>query len=211
MLKQGQLMPILNTSGDRSVEYIAGPSGSGKSTIVADLVRRYLRLNPNKKAYLFSRSPQQDDPAFDGIDFLQVPLTTAIVTRPVNITTLEHGTVLVFDDVGTISDDKIKRAIEKIMMDAVEVGRKYGIFVIITSHLIVPTDKKFARTMMNEIQYLTIFPKSGTTQPITYALKTYFGLGKKEIERVLNVNSRWARIHARCPRFVMYDHGAYLL
>lgn len=210
-LTKGELVPILNTSGERSVEYIAGPSGSGKSTIVADLVRRYLRLNPKKKVYLFSRSPKEDDPAFKGIEMSQIPISDQLVGTPIDITKLKPGTVLVFDDVGTIHVDAQRKAVEKIMMDAMEVGRKYQIYVIITSHLIIPTDKKFARTMMNEMQSVTLFPQSGCTQQISYVLRTYVGVDTNQIQRILNLPSRWVRVHTRYPRFVLYDRGAFLL
>jgi hypothetical protein len=210
-LETGTLIPILSTVGERSVEYIAGPSGSGKSTLVADLVKRYLRLHPDQKAFLFSRSPQEDDPVFAGIPFNQIPITNQLLLKPVDVTKINPGTLLVFDDVGTIHNDAQRKAVEKIMMDAVEVGRKYRIFVIITSHLIIPTDKKFARTIMNEIQYITIFPKSGSAHQINYVLKTYFGMDKTQINRILHLDSRWVRIHSRYPRFVLYDKGAYMV
>lgn len=208
-LAKGTLIPILNPKA-RSVEYIAGPSGSGKSTMVANLAGRYLKTN-DAKAYLFSRSSQEDDPAFDNIPFIQIPIDKNLINTPVDVTKLEPNTLLVFDDVGTIHDEQVRRAVEKIMMDVLEVGRKYMVHIIITSHLIIPNDKKFARVMMNEIQYMTIFPKCGNSQQISYALKEYFGLGKKEIEKILKLDSRWVRIHNRYPKYVIFDHGAYFL
>lgn len=203
---------IPNTSSvGRTVEYIAGPSGSGKSTIVAGMVKRYLKAYPKTKVYLFSRSQQEDDPAFKSIPFIQIEIDDGIVNEPIDITQIRPGSILVFDDIGTIHSDTQRRAVEKIVMDALEVGRKFRISVIVTSHLIIPQDKKFARVIMNEIQYITVFPKSGTTQQISYALTTYFGIGKNELDKILQSSSRWVTLHTRYPRFVMYDRGAYFL
>ncbi len=210
-LAEGTIVPILDTTGNRSVEYIAGPSGSGKSTIVADLVKRYLKLHPNANALLFSRSPQEDDPAFDDVDFEQIDIDDDLVGIRFDITALRPGSLLVFDDVATVSSKRQREAVELIMMDALEVGRKYNISVIITSHLIIPNDKKFARTIMNEIQYLTVFPQSGSTHQIKYVLKQYMGLDTNAINKVLSLRSRWVRVHGRFPRFVLYQQGGYLL
>lgn len=210
-LSVGTLVPILDVTGERSVEYIAGPSGSGKSTIVAELAKRYLKLHPNANALLFSRTPQEDDPAFDDVDFEQIEIDDDLVGLRFDITALKPGSLLVFDDVATVNDKKQREAVEAIMMDVLEVGRKYNISVIITSHLVIPNDKKFARVIMNEIQYLTVFPQSGSTHQIKYALKQYMGLDTPAINRVLNLRTRWVRIHGRFPRFVLYQNGGYLL
>ncbi len=212
-LKTGELSLLMPSTGsvNRTVEYIAGPSGSGKSTILARMVKYHLKVHPKTKVYLFSRSNKDDDPAFKGIPFKQVSIDDELVEEPIDITTLRAGSILVFDDIGTIHSDAQRKTIEKIIMDALEVGRKFQISVIVTSHLIIPNDHKFARVMMNEIQFLTVFPKSGTTQQITYALRTYLGLSKNEIDRILQSSSRWVTIHTRFPRFVMYDKGAYFL
>ncbi len=211
MLRDGTMMPILNTNGERSVEYIAGPSGSGKSTIVADMVRRYLKANPTKKVFLFSRSPKEDDPIFKGIPFNQILLTEKLLDNKVDVTKISPGTLLVFDDVGTVADDRVRMAVEKIMMDVMEVGRKYKVSVIMTSHHVIPHDKKFARTVMAELKYLTIFPKSGSTYHIEDVLKRYLGIDTKNVKRILALDSRWVRIHAGYPRYVLYDKGAYLI
>lgn len=212
-LKNGELTLILPSTGcaERAVEYIGGPSGSGKSTVLAKMIKLHLKVFPKAKVFLFSRSRQEDDPAFKGIKFRQVKIDDTLVTDPIDVTIQEEGSILVFDDIGTIHSDAQRRAVEKIIMDALEVGRKFRISVIVTSHLIIPNDKKFARVVMNEIQYLTVFPQSGTSQSITYALKEYFGMGKNEVDKILKLPSRWVTIHTRFPRFVMYDRGAYFL
>lgn len=212
-LSSGELTLVMPSTGsiERTVEYIAGPSGSGKSTVIAKMIKIHLQAYPKTKVLLFSRSDKNDDAAFKGIPFKQIEIDDELVSEPVDITQLAPGTVLVFDDIGTIHSDAQRKAVEKIIMDALEVGRKYRISVLVTSHLILPNDKKFARVIMNELQYLTVFPRSGTTQQISYVLKEYFGLGKNEIDKILLNQSRWVTLHTRFPRFVMYDRGAYFL
>ena len=95
--------------------------------------------------------------------------------------------------------------------DSLEVLKLVFNWSNITNHLIIPNEKKFARTVLNEIQYLTIFPKSGSSQQIRYVLKTYFGFKDKQITKILNLDSRWVRISKSYPMYILYDKGAYIM
>jgi len=211
-LKKGVFEPILELSG-RCIDYTAGPSGAGKSTYVGGLVQRHRRVQPEARVIVYSRGQVDQDPAYSAIEggVEQATLDQTLVDTPLDITTLDKGTLLVFDDVGTIMDDKVKAAVQKIIMDCAEVGRKQEIYLIVTSHLINPNDRKFARVMMNEMQYLTLFPGSGNTHAIEYVLTKYLGLDKKQVRRILDSKSRWVRVHVHAPRWVLEERGAYLL
>jgi hypothetical protein len=124
---------------------------------------------------------------------------------------MSKGAVLIFDDVGTIIDDTLKRSVQKIIMDCAEVGRKYGIYMLVTSHLIIPNERNFARVMMNEMQFLTVFPGSGGTHQITYVLKKYMGFDAKQVKRILESKSRWVRVHSHAPRWVLEEKAAYVV
>jgi hypothetical protein len=205
----GCMIPILNTR-ERSVEYIAGPSGSGKSTVAAKMIRVFHKLKPNSPIFVFSRAEYKDDPALKDIPMNQVKLDelkgfTLDITKDI-----PHGSMVLFDDTNTIQDNSILKIVNSIMEDIMEVGRKLGLYIIITSHLIIPNNRKQARTILNECQYLTIFPKSGNAQQISYALKTYFGFGKKDIEKIMNTNSRWVRISKNYPQYIMSDKMCYI-
>ncbi len=207
----GKLSPILDVE-QRSVVYVAGPSGSGKTTYAIKLIKNYLRVFPEKDFYLFSRTAYQDDKAYDGMRVQQVKIDENLLDHPIDIEKeLRGGSILLFDDCNTIQNDKVKKQIDKLMADIMEVGRKLDITIIITNHLIIPNERKMARTLLNEAQIMTVFPKSGSTQQISYALKTYFGLNKKQIERLLQLPSRWVTIYKDYPMCVMYENGAYIL
>lgn len=210
-LKSGQFIPIMSLN-KRAVEYIAGPSESGKSTFAAGLIKRHRNVFPNTKVILFNQAPVGDDPAYAGIPLQQITMNKELCADPPDIAKdIERGSIIVFDDVGTIYDDTIRKCITNLMMSVMELGRKYNIYCIITSHLILPNEKKFARVIMNELQYLTVFPDSGSSQQITTALTNYFGMSKKQCKDVLKLKSRWARVHSRRPRYVMSTNIAYML
>jgi hypothetical protein len=207
----GKFEPRLNPY-QRSVSYVAGPSGSGKTTYALNLIKPYLRLT-GKPFFVFSRTDSKLDPAFKGMNYVAVPINQSLLEHPIDITQeLTGGSVILFDDCNTIQNEKLKRAVEKIMEDILEVGRKLDITIIITSHLVIPPSKNFARTIMNELQTLTVFPRSGSSQQINYALKTYFGFNKHQIEDIHEIEgSRWVTVSKTYPMYVLSEKLLYLV
>ena len=96
------------------------------------------------------------------------------------------------------------------MIHIMECGRKLQINIILTNHLKHTREKKFARIVMNELQYLTVFVKTGSQQ-IKYVLKTHFGLSQQQVNTILNLNSRWVTIVKIYPMLVIYEDGVYIL
>ena len=116
-------MPLMNVE-DRAVEYIAGPSGSGKTSMAVQLINSYLKAYPKKDFYIFSRTNWKDDPAFKKLKKkpLQVPIDESLLTFEIDITTEMAKSIVLFDDITTIQDQKLKKKIESIICDVLEVG-----------------------------------------------------------------------------------------
>lgn len=196
----------------RGVYYVAGPSGSGKTCYSLGLINKLKKTHKKKPFYIFSRTDAKNDPAFKGVKGAQILIDETLIDDPIDIEKdIKGGSIVMFDDCNTIQNDKIRKAIEKLMGDIMEVGRKMDITIIITNHLVIPNERKFARTILNEMHTLTVFPKSGSSQQIAYVLKTYFGLSKLQIEELLKVKSRWLTITKTYPQIVMHEHGAFVL
>lgn len=210
-IDDGKMIPIPKVD-ERSVDYIAGPSGSGKTTYSTNLARAFKKIYPEKDFLVFSRADIKNDPAFAGMRPAQVIIDESFVENPIDITKeLTAGCLILFDDCNTIPDDKQKRAVDKLMADIMEVGRKLGIWIIITNHLVIPNERKVARTIMNEMQSLTVFPQSGSSQQIRYCLKQYYGLNNKQIDQILAIPSRWITVSRHYPMFILHEKGAFIL
>jgi len=208
---ESYLLPIPSVD-ERSVDYIAGPSGSGKSTYAAKLAMSFKKIYPQKDFFIFSRTHSKNDPAFSKLKPIQIIIDDSIVDNPIDITReLTGGCLVLFDDCNTIQNDAQKKSIDKLMADIMEVGRKLNIWIIITNHLVIPNEKKVARTILNEMQSLTVFPKSGSVQQIRYCLKQYYGLNNKQIDEIIHVPSRWVTIYKNYPMCVLHEKGAYIL
>jgi len=208
-LKKDSLEPILNPD-ERTVTYIAGPAGSGKSTIAAQLIGVFKKLHPKSNVYFFSRTDYKDDPAYAHLKLKQITLDDSLVTEPIDITEIENQAMVVFDDTNTIIDKHIKEAVEALIADILEVGRKLNLSIIITSHLI-NSGGKLTRTILNELQSLIVYPSSGSAYQIRYVLKQYFGLDHKQIDTILKLPSRWVMIRKNYPTTIVYSHGVYIL
>lgn len=210
-IKDGTLEPLINTD-TRSSIYICGPAGAGKSTMSANYIKIFNKLFPNKKVYMFSRTDYKDDPAFKGVVMKQIDINEDLVNNPIDpVKYFPQGSMVVFDDIGTIHNDKVRTEINKLIMDILETCRKQNIYIIITSHLILPNDRKLSRVIMNELNELVIFPRGGNVQQMTYALKTYFGLAAPIINKILHTNSRWICLHRNYPLFAVYERGCYII
>jgi len=209
-LKKSKLEPIINPD-QRGVYVVGGPSGSGKSTYAAVLAKSFKKIHPKKDIYFFSRTDVKDDPAYKKIKPIQVKIDETILNDPILIEDIDKGSLLIFDDVNTIHDKKIKGEVLHLIQDVLEVGRKMNLSIIITTHLINPVEKAFARTMLNEVQYLTFFPRGSSAFQIRYVLTSYFGADKKQIDEILKLPSRWVTISKLYPPVIMYDGGCYTL
>jgi len=204
----GKLEPVPNIEG-REAPYIAGPSGSGKSTYAGKYIQYYKKLFPNNQIYVFSRKPS--DPAIDHLYPNRIMIDESLVTEPIDILSeLADGALVLFDDCDTIQNDKVKKAVSKIKNDILETGRAAEIYIVTTSHLVNPNERKDSRTILNECHSLTIFPKSGSAYQIKYALKNYFGLSKNQIDEILSLPSRWVTIFKSYPQCVLYEKGCYI-
>jgi hypothetical protein len=195
---------------EREIDFIAARSGAGKTTVAAKLIKVFHKINPKSPIIIFSRAPIENDPALAGIPMNQInleelPTVSIDITRDVPM-----GSMIVFDDTDTIQDNQIKKIVDGIMTDIMEVGRKLKLYTIITQHLILGNDKKKSRTIMNECQYFTCFPKACSAQQIKYALNSHFGFCNKEIQKILDTDSRWVRISKEYPQYIMSERSLRL-
>jgi len=206
------LVPLPDPNS-RFVSYIAGPAGSGKSTYASSLATQFRKIHPDKKIFIFSRTEADKDPAYEKLKPIQIDIDEDLLLNPIDITKemSENGCLIIFDDCETIHNEKLKREIQKLIMDGLEIGRKLNLNMIITNHLILPNNKAFGRVLLNEIQSLTVFPKSGSAKQIKYALNEYFGLDNKQLKELFTLNSRWVTVSKTFPQYVLHARGAYIL
>ena len=188
--------------------YAAGPSDSGKSHWCGCYIEEWVKEFPDRFIFLFS--DVEKDAALDKFKNLKrVKINEELLSKPLKSTDFPNGSLCIFDDIDSIQDEKILKAVETLRDHLLRRARHEGIYVIVSNHLI--TDYKKTRIILNEISAFTFFPKSGSTHGIVYALKKYCGLNIAQVNKIFSLNSRWVTVYKNYPMYVVYNKGLYLL
>lgn len=206
--------PVLDTES-RSIVYICGASGSGKSTLARILVDNFHATFPDAQIYMFSRL--SSDVAFDDLEkkkvLIRIPIDNDLINSSIDVVNdIEYGSMVIFDDIDTISDKKMMGVLNNIKLQILEIGRHKKIYCIVTSHLINTGDRTGTRTMMNEMSSLVIFPRGGgSVYQQRYCLKNYLGLSNDQVDEILNTSdSRWVLISKNYPQYILTQKKVYI-
>jgi hypothetical protein len=207
-IPNGFIMPLpIMRPGFREVFFIVGQSGAGKSSWCVRYIVLWLEMNPKRPVYRFSRV--EDDRAFQRIDgmYKNVVIDERMVTEPI-LPEMLQGALVVFDDVDTIRDDKIREAVNKLRNDLMETGRHTDTYVLNTSHRF--RDWNTTKTSTNEATAVTLFPKSGTGGAIRDFLRIKCGFDAEKIKKIMNVPSPWVTVYMTYPSYVVHEHGIFM-
>jgi hypothetical protein len=195
---------------ERECIFVTGASGAGKSTWTGQYAREYKRKYPNNNLVLFC--PKLDDPALNELNPIRINLCEQNFIDPetkLNIDELEN-TLCIFDDIEGIADKQIKDAVQSLRDQILVIGRSKHISCVTISHLI--TDHKNTRYSIMESQFVVFFPAGGTNMQITRFLKSYCGLDRNAIHRILRETpSRYIILHKMYPFYVIAKDMAYML
>ena len=130
-----------------------------------------------------------------------------MLESPLTVESFPENSMILFDDVDTYPDKAVKLAVVHLRQDVMETGRHRMINCIITNHSLI--DGHATKTILNESQLTTVFPKGGSLNQLQYLLKTYYGMSKEEIKHLIKLPSRWVAIYRPYPSCVIYSSGAY--
>lgn len=206
IINDGEILPYPVSDGTSERGYIAGPSGSGKSTCTSKYANLFKKLYPDRKLYIFS--DVEEDEVLDKLDPIRIKLDEQIYENPIASGELANS-IVIFDDIDSIMDKKIKNAVETLRDSLLKRGRHENITVVCTSHQI--TNYKETRVVLGEANYITVFPRSGSTNGIQYVLKKYCGFNSDQIDKIMNLPSRWVSIYKTYPLYVIYNSGVYVV
>lgn len=195
---------------DKEQVYAAGVNGCGKSTMISEYLKLYTKLFPDRDIYLFSHLTE--DPLLDKLkNIYRIPCDQALVDEPVNPDDLK-GSAVVFDDIDSIQDKAVLKAVYTLRDSLLRISRHYDINVVCTNHHV--NDRQATRTMINESKILVLFPGSGSDGQIKQTLKHYCGMTQKQIDMICTLNGDeggWIAIHKNHPLYVVWQKGIMLL
>jgi len=114
----------------------------------------------------------------------------------------------VFDDIDVIADKKIRDAVYTILSQALEIGLRFKITLVVTDHL--PTNGKDMRRVLNEAHTIAYFPRSADALN-KHLLAPYVGLNNKHIQYLKKLSTRAVAIFKNYPGVYMSEHEVGLL
>lgn len=176
--------------------YVVGRRGSGKSTYANEYIKSYIKATDNR-VFLISRL--EEDPSIQLPErAMRIPLEEL---ENIELSDMSDS-LMVFDD---IEDSRLtpeqRNIILGLVKDVMENSRHFNISALITSH--IATNYAKTRTILNEMSAFVIFPQYSNKYQIERVLKTYVGFKTKEIQEILNKQSRWIHINLMPPKFIL--------
>lgn len=202
---EGQLMP-LPTPKKADRIYISGATGVGKSYWVEKYVQQFKRIYPDKKVFLFSDVPPEDDHILGKLNPIRIQLNQELVVTPIQPKELENS-VVIFDDVDSISDKKIREAVVVLYSAILKMGSsKHSITLIVTNHQM--SDYRYTRDILLNSNFIVFF--TGSKNGVEYTLKK-LGISKENIYKLMNLPSRSVCLMKNYPMYAVYDAGIFLL
>ena len=116
--------------------------------------------------------------------------------------------MLIFDDIAEIQDEVERIETNHLLKDVLKNGRKKGISVICSNHLLY--DRNKTKDILYQCDKIIVFPGSSNYM-IENLCKKYVGMGKNAIDKLLKLPSRWVLICKSYPQYVIYETGAYII
>jgi hypothetical protein len=171
------------------------------------LLRRYHALFPERDLYIVSKGNVAHDPAYAGVPIHQIPVEY-FVQNGVDIKHLfPEPCFLVLDDVDSYDMKQERQAIAQLTKDVLNLGRKLGISVAISSHLL--TDYQRTRGTIFESQNVFLYPRATLSESIAYFARK-LGL-TDSVVKTLKSYGRWCMIRKQAPMCILGEHEARIL
>lgn len=209
----GTVRPLPNPNEDRDTIYAYGASGSGKSTAIANHVKRWLKLYPDGKVFMWSRLGEvppeaKDEDAFDGIPMKRININDALGEAHLGCEDFPLFSYHVFDDIDSLPKKQME-AVQEVMHDLLKRGRHFRQWVAVTNHL--GSDYNRTRGILNDTQMIIAFPYGSSAKANKYVLTEYGGMSNIDVDKALMLPTRWIAVRRPYPPLLMHEHGIYLL
>ena len=157
--------------------------------------------------YLFS-SVGADDPSYKpiknlyGLRFFWVD-PRDVTNDQVDINSYKEKSVLIFDDVDSISNKQVRNKIVQFRENLLEIARHRSLVVISTAHLF--HNRKATQKLRNSSAYYILYPRN-SPKPIDDVLDTQMNMGRHERMDLIKKLKREGRanfIHVDSPPYII--------
>ena len=196
---------------ERMTLFVAGESGAGKSYFVREYAKRYNKMFPKNDIYLISYLEQ--DETLD--EFKKIIRLNAFQQEfldeclDIDLNKEFKDSLVIFDDIDSVINKKTKEKIYGLLNKMLRIGRHYNISTCYAGHELYASPE--LKLILNESQTITFFPKFLNFRKLKYLLEVYFGLSKKQIERIRNIKDRSITYFKGGDKIIMSDTECFIL
>ena len=204
--KNGLMQPLYTSHEGYPNRYlISAPSLAGKSYFAGMLAQSYKKQYPKNRIILFSAVSH--DKAFEKLKPLRIECDEKLIEDPIKLDELKNSLVIM-DDIDSFPNKDISKALNHLRDQIMTTGRHENIAVISTTHLLLEGEK--SKKAITQAFNVVLFPSTGGRYHATEFLKRYMGYKKDEIDKIVNLPSRWVQVN-RVPTYVLYQGGAFVM
>jgi hypothetical protein len=189
----------------RECGYICGQSGCGKSFFVSQYIEKYKKKHKNNDIYLFSEV--DDDEKLNKFNPIKIKLDDELLNDNFDYKDFPNSLVI-FDDIDSIKDKKIKNEVYKILDSLLTMGRHNGASVLVTNH--TASDRERTKKIFNESHFITYFPFGGSQKQLKYMLESHADLDKNVINYNKKLKSRWICVMKNYPTHTISEKEIYI-
>jgi hypothetical protein len=196
---------------ERSVLFIAGESGAGKSYFVREYAKEYKKMFSNNPIYLISYLDRDETlDSYKEITRLNCFNDQFLNDAPdLNLETEFSNSLVIFDDVDSITEKKIKTIIYGLLNKMLRIGRHYNLSVAYLGHELYASHE--LKGILNESHSITFFPKFLNYKKLKYLLEEYFGLNKEQVQKIRTIKDRNVTYIKGADKVIVSDTKAFIL
>lgn len=203
--KNAKFEVLPNPKIEREIGYITGASGSGKSYFCAKYIDKWHKAHRDKPIYLFSKIT--DDEKINQYNPIRIKLDMHLLDDHIDACDFEPNSLVIFDDIDSIKEKKIKDEVYNIMNTILQEGRHFNVSCLITSH--APTDRQRTKLIFNEAHFIVYFPYGSSPKQINYMLESHAGMTKDHIEHCFHAGTRWVVYKRHYPPHIITEHEIF--
>lgn len=206
------IIDYIGTQKDDMVNRIlvCGQSGSGKSTWIKGFILNFIKLHPDYNVYMISKLTHDEsiDPYIENLKRIKIDEDILEFDLDENLDDFSKS-IVVFDDIDTISDQKIYKKIKQLQASMIEVGRHNNIHTLSVSHQLM--NGTHTKALILESTAVVIFLGSAKYQQQRY-YKQYEGFSKELIKIINESRSRYLIINnLTYPKTLIFEHDIYIV
>lgn len=188
--------------------FIAGGTLCGKSTLASILSHDYNNCFPKNKIALVSCVENDQNYNNQRLkNVYPIKVSEDLIDDPIELEEL-HDSLSIFDDIQASGNRYLTATLEDLRDRALKAGRHHHTDVIVTSQTLLD-GKRTKECLCNCFQIIG-FPHSAGRYQLSQFLKRYMSMGNQDIERIINVPSRYVLINRTSPTFIIHDHGVFI-